>query len=347
MKSLQIELTSKCNEKCVHCYIPNAAKRHNMDISLLWNIIDQCREMNIKQIVISGGEPMLHPAFPEIFDRANWDGLKISVFSNLTLLNDAILEKLKEHKTHICEIQASLYSVEPEIHDAVTKLTGSCELTKKWIKILNEEKIPLFISCPMTKINKNSYIAVLDFAKQLGLGSAPSDIIFAKSDGSKENLKYRLDNDEALQVIQDILNNDTAYDAERFLPGYKNTDDALPCVQNICKDALCVNAYGEITPLPDWHKVLGNLNEQRLLDIWENSSEIQKLQNLSLKDFPKCLSCPDIHFCGMNLGNNANENIDGNPLIIPKHICDYARAVRNMVHSFHKQKELLNAKTNF
>jgi MoaA/NifB/PqqE/SkfB family radical SAM enzyme len=337
LKTLQIELTSRCNEHCIHCYIPHESRDHDMDSSLLRSILDQCRDIGVEQIFFSGGEPMLHPGLLDALDRANWHGFRIRLFSNLTLLNDDIVNKLKTWRIH--EVQASLYSVDPEIHDAVTKKPGSCELTKQGIKQLAATGIPVFISCPLTKINKSSYPGVLAFVWNLGIRCAPDNMITAQSDRNTKNLEYRLDHDEALQLIQDILENDTAYDGERFQPGYYNPDEALLCVQNVCADSICVNACGEVLPTPGWHRVLGDLDKQALQDIWEHSPEIKRLQNISIADFPKCVDCPDIYFCGMSLESNANENPSGDPLVIPDCFCQLAEATRKLVHSYKKTKE--------
>jgi len=335
LERIQIELTSRCNERCLHCYIPQNDGNQDMDSSLLWNILDQCWDIGLDQITLSGGEPMLHPDFWKVIEHANWNNCKVRVFSNLTLLNDNMADMLK--KWNVYEVQASLYSVEPAIHDAVTKTPSSCEKTKKGIEMLKGKGVPVFISCPITKMNKDSYPGVLSFARELKLRAAPDNMIMAQSNRNSGNLEYRLDIGEALQVIQDILDNDTAYDAERFSPGYRNPDAALPCVQNVCKDTICINAKGEVVPSSEWDYALGNLSKQTLKDVWENSPRLKRLQAITLEDFLECQSCRAIEFCGMSLGLNANENEAGDPFVIPKHICELAKATRELVHS-HKNK---------
>jgi radical SAM protein with 4Fe4S-binding SPASM domain len=335
LKSLQIELTNRCNERCVHCYIPHEDKTMDMDTALLYRIFDQCREMRVDQITFSGGEPMLHSHFLDALDRASWNSIKIRIFTNLTLLDDHIAAQLKFLNIH--EVQASLYSVDPDIHDSITQKPGSCEATMRGIETLLENGIPAFISCPLMKQNKDSYPAVLGYAKSHHINSAPATMIIAQTSGG-ENLANRLSIDEALAVIQSILENDTAYDDERFMPGYTNQEEALPCVQNICKHALCVNAAGDILPSPGWNRILGNLNTRILQDIWENSPEIKSLRNISLNNFPKCAHCPDIQFCGMSLEGNVNENPAGDPFIIPGYVCELARRTRELVHSWYKSK---------
>ncbi|MDR2784635.1 MAG: radical SAM protein, partial [Treponema sp.] len=139
LRSVQLELTCRCNERCVHCYIPHEAKDRDMDSALLFALIDQCQTMGVGQIIFSGDEPMLHPGFLEAVSKADWKELKLRIFSNLTLLTDNILAALKAF--HIHEVQASLYSVEPAIHDSITQKPGSCELTKNAVVKLVESGI--------------------------------------------------------------------------------------------------------------------------------------------------------------------------------------------------------------
>jgi radical SAM protein with 4Fe4S-binding SPASM domain len=337
LQALQVELTTRCNERCVHCYIPHKTKNRDMDSSLLFDLLEQCHNLGIKKITFSGGEPLLYKDFMTAVDKADWFGFNISIFSNLTLLTDNMIQELKTK--HIKDIQASLYSVEPAIHDSITKMPGSCEATKIAVEKLCSNGIPVFISCPVMKQNKQSYAGVLNWAKKLGIGSAPNSMITGCSDRTGDNLENRLSVDEALELIKGILINDSAYEDERFAPGYHDPDVLIPCVQNVCTNFICVNAVGDALPSPGWNYVLGNIQKQSLQDIWENSLAIKSLQNISFNDFPKCRNCPDIHFCGMSLEGNANENRGGNFITIPDHICELARRTRELVHSWHKSQE--------
>jgi MoaA/NifB/PqqE/SkfB family radical SAM enzyme len=335
LRVLQIELTSRCNERCVHCYIPHGEKTRSMDSALLFRIIEQCADMGVQKIVFSGGEPMLHPDFVAALEAAAARNLKIEVFSNLTLLNASIAERLK---AAAASVQTSLYSMDNAIHDSVTQMPGSCEKTKQGIQTLIDHGIAVFVSCPLMTYNKDSYPGVLEFARVQGVHVAPNTFITAQSGGGRENLAYRLSVDQALDVIRSILKNDSAYNAERFLPDYAGNGSALPCVQEICAAFLCINAQGEALPSPGWHYVLGNLNTQTLRDVWEHSPELLKVRALGdLRNFPRCASCADIQFCGMSLEENANET--GNPLVIPPDICRLARKTRELVHAHHRQSD--------
>ena len=103
LTNLHIEITSKCNERCVHCYIPHENKYHSMGSDLFYDILEQCREMNLLHLTISGGEPMLHRNFIDFLRKCNEYNFSVNVLSNLTMLNDAILAEMKKNHLLGCK----------------------------------------------------------------------------------------------------------------------------------------------------------------------------------------------------------------------------------------------------
>jgi radical SAM protein with 4Fe4S-binding SPASM domain len=98
-------------------------------------------------------------------------------------------------------------------------------------------------------------------------------------------------------------------------------------------------ANGNLYPCAGWQDyIVGNIKEQSLREIWDNSPKVQYLRALRKKDFPKCLSCADKSFCAMCMVRNANENQElsqagtvGDPLKINEHFCKVAALNRKIV----------------
>jgi sulfatase maturation enzyme AslB (radical SAM superfamily) len=162
LTSIQIELTSKCNERCVHCYIPHENKTADIDEALFYDVLDQCRDMGLLNLTLSGGEPLLYRHFLDSLRKAKEYDFSITILSNLTLLNDEIVAEMKANR--LSSVQVSLYSMNPEIHDGITKMPGSFVKTRDAILRLVENDTPLQISCPAMKQNKNDYVDVLNWA---------------------------------------------------------------------------------------------------------------------------------------------------------------------------------------
>jgi radical SAM protein with 4Fe4S-binding SPASM domain len=333
LTALQIELTSRCNERCVHCYIPHENKISDIEPALFYDVLDQCRDMGLLNLTLSGGEPMLHKNFTGFLRRAKDYDFAINILSNLTLLNDEIIAEMKANR--LSSVQVSLYSMKPEIHDSITKLPGSFEKTKNAILRLIENDIPLQISCPTMKRNKNCYVDVLNWAHEHKARAITDYIMMARYDHSTGNLDNRLSLDEAGAVINDIISNDEEYQKEMLNADIDKSDKrdiSNDIVCGVCVSSICMVADGSVYPCPGWQDyVCGNLREESLRSIWEHSPKVQYLRRLRKKDFPRCLACPDKSFCAMCMVRNANENPDGDPLKINDHFCRVAALNRNIV----------------
>ena len=85
LQTFHIELTSKCNERCIHCYIPHENKINEINRELMLNALQQCKELSVLTVIFSGGEPMLHPNFCEFLKYAKDCDFNVTVLSNLTL----------------------------------------------------------------------------------------------------------------------------------------------------------------------------------------------------------------------------------------------------------------------
>jgi radical SAM protein with 4Fe4S-binding SPASM domain len=242
---------------------------------------------------------------------------------------------------HIREVQTSLYSIDPKIHDSVTNLDGSCEKTKAALLHLAENNVPVRIACPVIKQNKDSYKDVLLWAREHNIENiTPNISIIARYDGSKDNLAYRLSLDEAQSVIEDILANDNAYSGVRYVKDYstaslKERIERVEYLLDTCSTGLFIAANGNICPAPGWqYYVLGNIEESNISDIWGNSSKLKYIHGLNANNFPKCLKCSDMNFCEMNLIGNANGNAEGDPLVIDEYYCTIANLTKRLVRSW-------------
>jgi radical SAM protein with 4Fe4S-binding SPASM domain len=324
-------ICSKCNERCIHCYIPHEEKINQIDSSLFYNLLEQCKNLNLLHITISGGEPMLHNDFCDFLKKCREYNFSVNVLSNLTLLNDEMIDEMKANP--LLGVQVSLYSMNPDIHDDITQTKGSFEKTKSSILKLIENDIPLQISCPILKQNKNCYNSVVNWGRNHGVYAGDDYVIIAKYNHNTQNLNCRLSINEVEKVIKDKSKENSTYLENIKAEAQKNKEfspDDYVC--SVCESTICISDNGNVYPCAGWQDfVVGNIKDKTLNDIWNYSEEVKSLRSLRKKDFPKCMKCSEREYCTMCMVRNANEDSTGDPLAVNEYFCDIARLNKKIV----------------
>lgn len=337
LRSLHVEIANECNERCLHCYIPHELKTKVIDSSLFYRIVEEGRNLNIINVTLSGGEPLLHKDFIFFLRKCRELDLSVNVLSNLTLLTDEIVREMVKNPL-LC-VQTSIYSMNPEVHDNITKMKGSLKKTKSSVLKLLDLGIPVQISCPIMKQNKESFADVVKWGKDHNITVATDYVIFASYDHTNCNLVNRLSLEEVREVFDSQLTKDYAdylYDSAK--EKYALTGDDSIC--SICRYYLCVSAEGDVFPCVGWQtKKIGNLFKNSVKEIWENSNEIKCLREIKRNSFPKCLSCEDRGYCTVCMMSNSNENKDGDAFKINEFHCEVAAMMHSRVESVVEKKE--------
>ena len=342
LMSVQIELTSRCNERCVHCYIPHEKKINDIEPALFYDVLMQCRDMGVLNLTLSGGEPMMHKNFCDFLCKAKDYDFSINVLSNLTLLNDEIIAAMKANR--LSTVQVSLYSLNPAIHDSITKLDGSFYKTRDNIIRLIENDVPLQISCPAMKQNRNCFSDVMQWAHKHKCRATTDYVMMARYDHSTDNLDNRLSLDEVGKIINEVISLNDRYQkmilADNFdIQESRDRSDDLVC--GVCVASICMIANGNVYPCPGWQNhICGNVRDMPLSEIWNNSPKVKYLRSLRKKDFPKCKDCEDRGFCAMCMVRNANENPKGDPLMVNEHFCRVAALNRKIVMDWNEKFRL-------
>jgi organic radical activating enzyme len=132
---LWLELTSKCNLQCVHCYAessPKAPLIQQMTSADWLRMLREASAAGCRNVQFIGGEPTTYPKLSELIGEART--LKydyVEVFTNGTMFTDRIKHAFIAHKVNLA---FSVYAETALIHDAITLHRGSFEKTMANIK---------------------------------------------------------------------------------------------------------------------------------------------------------------------------------------------------------------------
>lgn len=342
LNNLQIELTDQCNERCVHCYMPTALKDEGVEMTFdeVHDLLRQYRRMNGLKVVLSGGEIFLHKRLFDILELCRRMDMFVLLQTNMLILDQKRIDWLKHLR--IFNIQVSLYSVENSVHDAITSVKGSCEITKKNIRRLVENDIPVMIACPVMYQNFDTVPQVAEFAKSLNIEVYYDYVMMARSDGDIDNLNNRLTLGKTHEMIDFLL--DTRQEFINAISQSTSIEQLLSKkfarrrdVCDIMSSGLCIAPDGIVYPCPGWKNYeIGNIKSERLETIWNCSVKGNYLRSINMEhDFDQCINCELHNFCDMCAVYNYNENSD--IFKISRRFCEVAAIFRQaVIDKYHK-----------
>lgn len=341
LNEIQFELTSRCNERCIHCYIPNSKKDSGADMPFekIKSILDEFATKGGLHVTLSGGEVFLHKDIIKIIQYCREKDLIISILSNLIALRDVQIPFIKA--ANVSGIQVSLYSMDPEIHDKITTVKGSFIKTKAAIEKLVSADIPVMISCPVMKVNYNTYKDVLDYAQSIKCKAHTDMLMMAQANLDTSNLANRLSIEETKELIRDIVEHDPDYlnSTEWMEPISKKINDDIERYKHmpLCGAGInncCITEKGDVYPCAGWQDyIVGNVYENSLSEIWEHSNELKKIRSISQGDFPQCIECDARDYCARCLVRNYNES-NGDMFSINEHYCKVAHLNKGIVEEY-------------
>ena len=166
---LFVEVTDKCNERCIHCYADSSPERTDfLPLKQITSALDQVLDYGTPFVQLTGGDPLIHPDIVKIVSYAAKLPFKgVEIYTNGLLLNEKMLAKLLPFKP---QFSFSIYADNAKIHDAITRLPGSW---KRTLDAMNRvKKAGLIIRAGIVLMEENVQCAekMPDFLnKQLGM----------------------------------------------------------------------------------------------------------------------------------------------------------------------------------
>lgn len=182
--TLFIELLGQCNERCVHCYADSAPTVTDaLDRDTVMSVIDQAAEAGFRRIQFTGGDPLLCDFLPEAVVRAAEVGIEHrEVYTNGLALSAALLDRLEAGRPSFA---FSFYSLDPEIHDRITRTPGSHRRTLAAIDRVVARGLRSRAAIVVMEDNAERVDELVEFLKARGVNSVSWSRTFAVGRGTE------------------------------------------------------------------------------------------------------------------------------------------------------------------
>lgn len=311
LEDIALNLNYTCNLNCRHCC--NFKDMHEqMNYEDAKRIVDEAYELGAYSITLTGGECTLNKDLIKIakYIREKHLALKILTNGQIPADNDDIFNELVS--LYPIEVQVSLYSMNPEIHDNLTTVKGSHQKLIKFINKLAKTKTHTNITCVQTSYNPQSHMEVEKFAKSVNAKFGTSCLF--QFNPKNDNLNAKLSKE----------------DIEQF---YINTTDinnlregCLYCTGGLDRIAVMPNL--EVNPCNYCYYSIGNLHNTTLKEI-RNTAVIQFHKKLKQENLTECYKhdyCKYCEYCPI-----FNSYLDDSLLKKSEILCEDAKAYQKAV----------------
>ena len=285
--SVQLDLTYRCNERCIHCYLDHD-DHGEMTTAEIKDLLDQMADAGVFYLTISGGEILMRRDFFEILEHARARTFCVKLKTNGVLIRRKEAQRLRE--LGVEAVQISIYSHRPEVHDAITKVPGSLRQSIAAVRLLREQGLTVTMANVLMVQNAADYQGVRALAAELDAKFTIDPTITPMMDGDRSILNLNVDQ-AALQEV--FRNRDLVGNVEEFCAPPRGVDeealDMLPCSAG--HTACYVSPYGDVYPCVQFPLPSGNVRRTKFVDIWRDSPQLKEVRGITLRDMPSCSKC--------------------------------------------------------
>ncbi len=324
-RSVDIEITNVCNLRCAYCSHFSSAGDVDTDLPLAaWlRFFDELGRSAVMTVTLSGGEPFMRPDLEAIIRGIVSNRMRFSILSNGTLVDGDMAGFLDDTGRCDC-VQVSIDGAMDITHDAF-RGGGNFQKAVRGVRLLQEHRVPVTVRVTVHRKNVHELDAIARLLlEDLALPS------FSTNSASHMGLCRKNAELTQLTVEERALAMETLLALTEKYPGRigatagplaegrvwtemersrRENRDPIPahgCLTgcNGPSRSIAVRADGMIVPcLQLGHIVLGKINEDDIMTLWQNHPELLKLRGRvrePLEQFSFCQDCPYIGYCTGN-----------------------------------------------
>ena len=163
------ELTPVCNMDCKMCYVRMSRQTQEKiaplaDANQWLKMAQEAKDAGMLYLLLTGGEPFLHPQFRQIMEGLHKMGFVISINSNGTLIDEGTVAWLKSCPP--VRINISLYGASDNTYARLCGNPQGFTQVTRAIGLLKQAGIPVKLNCSLTPYNAPDLPEMVRFAEK-------------------------------------------------------------------------------------------------------------------------------------------------------------------------------------
>jgi Fe-coproporphyrin III synthase len=317
MPILILNVHSNCNCRCIMCDIWKREKHEQVRVADLERHRASLRKLGVQQVVLTGGEPLLHGDLGALCDFFREQNIRLTLLTTGLLL----VKRADEVSRLFDEVIVSIDGP-GEIHDSIRRVRGGFELISRGVVEIRARKPDMVIACRTTvqKANHRHLRATVTASKLLGFDSISFLAADLTSEAFNRSLVWpgerqseialtvkeagELEEETELLIVEheeDIRRRYVAEGAEklrrisrRFREHLGHASPESP-VCNAPWVSAVVEVDGSVRPC-FFHRAIGNVSSSTLEEVVNGEAAKLFRQSLQVSENPTCRRC----VCSLN-----------------------------------------------
>lgn len=283
---MSIALLGACNMKCIFCYV-DGARLGMWSPDELKPIFEEAHDLGMRKIQLSGGEPLIYPHLEPILNDLSGLEVDILLATNATFITPQKAELLARHKV---KVGVSIETIDEVVSDKLSGVSGSHAKKLRVIETLrnagytHSQDLPLNIIMKTLKQNFPTYMNTWKWAKEKGI----QPILDRAIPGGRCKLEWVVEPLELRYLLDEIGKIEGIYHRIPFV----NNEGC-----NRMGSSVHIEVDGSIYPCGGIPVSMGNVKEQSLTHIWNNSELAIQLRDYKSRITGSCKSCDEASIC--------------------------------------------------
>jgi radical SAM protein with 4Fe4S-binding SPASM domain len=292
-------ITRTCNLRCVHCYSDSMAMQYPGELN--WEqmqaVVEDLAGYKIPSLLLSGGEPLIHPRFFDLVDLATEHGLKLTISTNGTLITPEKAALLKA--ANVAYVGISLDGI-GEIHDQFRGKAGAFDSAVRGFRNCHQVGQKTGLRLTLTRHNVENIERILDFIEEkeiqrvcfyhlvpAGRGSLMQVLEPEAARGAIDTLLARVEDWHAKGIDREVLTVTQPADGAYLLvrmerENHPNLEQARQLLgwngggaNSSGRGIANIDTQGNVHPDQFWQDMqLGNVKRMAFSKIWEGGNEL-------------------------------------------------------------------------
>jgi heme d1 biosynthesis protein len=332
-------LIRRCNLTCKHCYTTSADIDFPGELTTneIFAVMDDLKNFKVPVLILSGGEPLLHPDIFTISRRAKAMGFYVALSSNGTLFNENNITDIGDVGYQYIGISLDGIGA---THDLFRRKPGAYVQAMHGIQLCRKQAIKVGIRFTLTQDNYADFPAILKLMETENIDKFYLSHLNYAGRGNrnrKDDAFFQMTR-EVMDLLfvtcyrwlqqgqeKEIVTGNNDADAVYFLHWVnQNFPDKTAHIQTKLEqwggNASGVNVanidnLGNVHPDTFWwHYNLGNVKDRPFSEIWQDTSD-PLMAGLKQQPRPlqgRCASCAYQSICNGNTRVRADQ-LSGNP----------------------------------